>query len=100
MLSGRDALGSNLARDFAAKVIIVMTDGRVTVGSSPASLASTLASEGVMVITVTFSDEADQSLMQDVADRGNGFHLHANNSNDLQSVFERIARELPSLLTE
>ena len=92
-------LASSNSRPFAAKVVIILTDGQRTVGESPTGWASNLADDGVMVVTVTFSAEADQSLMKRVAAAGNGFHVHATNQTDLMNAFQYIVRRLPTLLT-
>ena len=87
------------SRPFSSRVVIVMTDGVKTVGGNPNSVANALADEGVLVFTITFSDEADQNLMRDVASNGNGKHFHASTGADLIQVFEEIGRQLPTLIT-
>lgn len=98
--AGRAATDSDKARKFAAKVVLIMTDGRKTAGPNPESMAKGIASDGGMLICVTFSDEADQALMKKLADLGNGFHMHANTKDDLKTVFENIAKLLPTLITK
>lgn len=97
--SGASSLINGAARQFAAKVIVVMTDGRNNVGSNPADTAAGIGEEGTMIFTVTFSDEADEGLMRRVAEEGAGRHFHANTSTDLISVFQELGRQLPNLLT-
>lgn len=103
--SGLNAASATLAnpssgREFATKVIILMTDGKFNLGGNPKSSASSISDEGVMVFTVTFSDEADQPTMEDTADSGGGLHFHAQNRDDLIEVFQEIAKSLPTLLTQ
>ncbi len=99
--SGKWALiNSDKARDYAAKVLVVMTDGVHNYGSHPVWAAKSAAKAGIMVFTVTFSDEADQALMQQVADEGAGEHFHAVTATQLQEAFQDIARRLPTLLTK
>ena len=86
-------------RYWAAKVIIVLTDGIHNTGESPESAAENASDGGIMVFAVTFSDEADQETMEDVADDGGGRHFHAAVGSDLQAVFQDIAHSLPSLIT-
>lgn len=93
-------INSSKARDFAAKVSVVMTDGVHNYGSNPVWAAKRSADEGIMVFTITFSDEADQGLMQQVATEGAGEHFHAVTSAQLQQAFQDIARRLPTLLTK
>ncbi len=95
------ALTGTDSRPFASPVVILMTDGHQTVGPDPVYRAGKMAEDnGIMTITVTFSDEADQPLMIDVADAGNGLHFHAETEQELNNVFEEIGRQLPTLLTK
>ena len=87
-------------REWAAKVVIVMTDGIRTAGGDPVDAARDAADDGVMVFAVTFSDEADQNSMKNVADEGHGKHFHATTGADLIAVFREIAKSLPTLLTK
>ncbi len=90
-----------LNRSFAAKSIIVMTDGRHNNGISPLTVASTVASRGQSIHTVTFSSGADQPLMQQVAaEAPDGSHIHADSSSDLSEAFREIARSLFVTLVE
>jgi Ca-activated chloride channel homolog len=88
------------ARSFAAKVIVLMTDGKYNLGSNPKYTAEYVAQSGVMVFTVTFSQEADQLSMIETAGAGGGKHFHATSGSALVSVFEEIARSLPTLITQ
>ncbi len=86
-------------RPWANKVAIVMTDGIHNTGSDPRWAAKHAAKQGVMVFSVTFSNEADHTLMLDVANKGGGSHYHASTAAQLSAAFEDIARQLPTLLT-
>lgn len=88
------------SREWAAKVIVVLTDGKHNAGSKPEIAASHAANAGITVYTITFSSEADQSKMAAVAAAGSGEHFHAANATDLQQAFKDIARSLPTLLTD
>jgi Flp pilus assembly protein TadG len=96
--SGINALSIN-SRPFAAKVMIVLTDGIDTVGSNPIAAADHASDEQIMVFTITFSAEADQATMQQVAVKGNGKHYHASNGTVLLSIFRDIGRQLPILIS-
>jgi Mg-chelatase subunit ChlD len=89
-------------RRFASKVIVLMTDGRRTpgLGPNPVSVANNLARQGVIIFTVTFSDEAEQTEMRNVANAGMGKHFHAIDAASLTTVFETIARTIPTILTQ
>ncbi len=91
---------SPLARPGAVKVIVLLTDGIHNIGSDPVSAAQTASENGVVIYTITFSDEANQSQMQAVAANGGGMHFHATTPADLIIVFQTIAKQLPTLLTQ
>ena len=97
---GLNALGHvGTTRPWATKVVIVMTDGIHNTGTWPTWAAKNAANQAVIVFTVTFSNEANQNLMQDVAEIGTGRHYHATSAVQLQDAFRDIARQLPTLLT-
>jgi len=98
IICGVNALAGGSARPWAAKVLLVMTDGLTNCGTDPLAAAQMAADQNIMIFTVTFSDEADQSTMAQVASIGAGKHYHANNGNDLKQVFIDISKQLPTLL--
>jgi Mg-chelatase subunit ChlD len=101
ILGGVGAIGNGAgARSWAAKVIIVMTDGQHNIGSSPEGAARTAARNGYTVYTITFSAEAAQGRMKNLADIGGGKHFHATNSGALNKAFADIAHSLPTLLID
>lgn len=87
------------ARPWATKVLIVMTDGINNLGGDPVSQANKAADSGVMVFSITFSAEANQSKMKSVANAGGGEHFHAASANDLKTIFRDIARRMPTLIS-
>ena len=93
-------LSSPGRRPGAARVLVVMTDGIHNTGLDPLVAANAAAAAGIMIFTVTFSDEANQTSMQQVAAIGNGRHYHATNAAQLSAVFRDIASSLPTLLTK
>ncbi|GAB5405498.1 MAG: VWA domain-containing protein [Aureliella sp.] len=91
----------SLARPFAAKSVILMTDGRHNRGINPLAVAPGVVARGHSIHTVTFSSGADQSLMQQVAALAPiGSHIHADSSSDLSEAFREIARSLFVTLVE
>lgn len=101
IIEGLGAVTDNsYAREHASRVIVVMTDGVHNYGWHPVSAAGTAANAGVTLFTITFSDEADQSLMQQAAEKCGGENFHAVNATQLQEAFRDIARRLPTLLTK
>jgi hypothetical protein len=101
MLQGQSALmNASVNRQDASRVVVLMTDGVHNIGTNPVSAANQLNNAGITVFTVTFSDEADQAKMQQVAEICSGQHFHAVNAAQLRDAFREIARSLPSLMTE
>jgi len=90
-----------LARPFAAKTIVVMTDGDSNAGVDPVTAAqSIVANNNATIHTVTFTLGANQAPMQSVAEYGQGRHYHADEGEALIAIFEEIANNLPTILTE
>lgn len=101
MREGIETLLDSAARPYAAKTMVVMTDGIHNRGESPDSVATDLMSSYNLTIhTVTFGEGADQNRMQDVASIGGGKHYHAANGAELVAIFEEIANNLPTILVE
>ncbi len=99
---GSDSLEFDATRrPYANKTVIVMTDGNHNTGVHPLDVVPTAANRNQTVHTITFGSGADQNLMQQVAEATEGgFHLHADDADDLTSVFEEIARTLAVVLVE
>ncbi len=88
-------------RPFASKTMVVMTDGNENQGESSLSVAQEFSGMYNLVVhTVTFGSDANQSTMRDVAHECGGNHYHAENAAGLVAVFEEIANNLPTILTE
>ncbi len=101
MESGIQALLNAAARPYAAKTMVVMTDGNHNRGTDPVTVARNFVSRYPLTIhTVTFGDGADQQRMRQVAAIGGGKHYHADNGEQLIAIFEEIANNLPTILTE
>lgn len=102
ILAGRQIVThAAFTRPTAQKTIVVMTDGIHNTGVNPEIEARDAhVTYGITVHTITFSDEADQAWMQLVASEGGGQHWHADDQATLIAVFEEIAANLPTLLTE
>ena len=62
--------------------------------------AAVAADQGVVIHTITYGADADQALMQEVAQMGGGQHWHAPDSTQLTQVFDDIADNLPTMLME
>jgi len=98
--AGQNCFSMSGARPFSARVMIVLTDGIDTVGSNPVAAAEDAAKEKIMIFTITFSQEADQAVMESVAKKALGKHYHATDGANLSLVFKDIARQLPVLLSK
>ena len=99
--TGLDSIVNDVgARPFALKSVIVMTDGNQNRGVSPDIIAQDAVTAGVVVHAITFSQGANQQLMEDVANIGGGIHLHADDDQELLEAFQTIARQLQVLLIE
>lgn len=88
------------ARPVAAKTLVVMTDGRHNTGVGPEEVAGEARLSNITVHTITFSEGANQDLMKEVARLGGGKHWHADDQGELIQVFEEVANNLPTLITE
>lgn len=88
------------ARPFAAKTMVLMTDGHYTQGAKPSTVAPNALPHDIVIHAVTFGDGADQTEMQAVADATGGNFYHAPDAQTLQDVFEEIALTLPVMFTD
>jgi hypothetical protein len=110
-IQGHTAIGDGLAdgikvltgaraRPFAVKTIILMTDGLQNQGTPAIDVARQAFAQHIIVHTITFSDEADQQKMIDVAKAAGGQHFHAPTGEELKKIFQEIASSLPVLTTQ
>ena len=98
---GSDSLEQDPARrQFASRTIVLMTDGNFNVGGSPVPSANIAATRGQTIHTITFSPGANQGDMQNIANIGDGIHLHADDGGDLAEAFREIARTIAVVLIE
>ena len=88
------------SRPNASHNIVLLTDGIMTQGDDPVALAATALEQNISVHTVTFSSQADQDLMIEVAAAGGGSHYHAPDAATLTTIFETLAETLPAMLIE
>lgn len=100
MEEGLDSFSDPNRRPFAFKTMIVMTDGNHNRGVNPTAIVPRAVRENVTVHTITFSTGANQTLMRDVANAGNGIHLHADTNEQLEQAFREIAQQLSVMLIE
>lgn len=89
-------LSDRAARKTADRIMIVLTDGNQNEGSALAA-ANTCKANNIRVNTVTFSIDANQSLMRDVAAKAGGRHLHADTVKELRAAFRELAAQAAQL---
>ena len=97
-----NSLYGSMGRPYAAKTIVVLTDGQNNAGGSIVETAAEniVAAHNITIHTVTFSPGADQTTMKNVANKGGGKHYHANQTAELIKIFEDIANNLPTIITQ
>lgn len=95
-------LSGAASRPFAEKTIVVLTDGVNNSDTpNPVTVVENLVQNNAVTIhAVTFTPGADQTAMQSVARSGGGNAFHANDGEFLVNIFEEIANNLPTILTE
>lgn len=102
MQAGQEGLlNLALSRPYAAKTMVVMTDGMHNTDIDPVDVAGTIADTSTVTIhSVTFTEEADRERMEQVATIGGGSHYHADDGAALIDTFREIANNLPTILTK
>ncbi len=106
MEKGRIELTNN-ARLGTKKLMVVMTDGmanrpvnRNTAVQLVRDEAAAAAAAGIPIVAISFSNDADQNLMRDIADTTQGVHYHINGTvsqqeDELKRVFREVAAQRP-----
>ncbi|MCP4251179.1 MAG: VWA domain-containing protein, partial [bacterium] len=100
-----DELTGPRARGEARKLIVMFTDGQAnrdsngnwnTSGAKDYALeqARRAADEGITIMSVSIGQDADQSIMQEIADLGYGLHFHAEGS------IEEYSEQLADIFTQ
>ncbi len=96
---GIEVLTSASARPYAAKTMVLMSDGAYTQGTQPSLVAPNAAAQDIIIHTITFG-EANPTEMQAIADATGGNHYIAPDAAALQDIFEEIALTLPVVFTD
>jgi Flp pilus assembly protein TadG len=96
---GIDVLTGANARPFAAKTMVLMSDGAYNEGSVPHVVAAQAAAEDIIIHTITYG-EADPVEMKAISDATGGNNYIAPNAQALQDAFEEIALTLPVVFTD
>jgi hypothetical protein len=98
--AGLDALSAFDGRPWATKLMIIMTDGIHNSGTAPSTATVEAQAAGVIIYTISFSNDADTTSMAQVASATGGKHFHAPTTEALNDAFQEIGRSLPSLLAK
>jgi hypothetical protein len=96
---GIQVLTSAAARPYAAKTMVLMSDGAYTAGQVPHVVAATAATKDIIIHTITYG-EADPVEMKAISDATGGNNYIAPNAQALQDAFEEIALTLPVVFTD
>lgn len=97
---GRSIITRGRNRDFVEKTMIVLTDGLQNRGRAARLAAQEAADQGITIHSITFGQDADRTVMQEVAEIGRGRYFHATTGEELEAVFREIALTLASIITE
>lgn len=96
---GIEVLTGSYARPFAAKTMVLMSDGAYNQGSVPHVVAEQAAANDIIIHTITYG-EADPVEMRAIAAATGGNNYVAPNAQALQDAFEEIALTLPVVFTD
>jgi Ca-activated chloride channel homolog len=91
---------SRFRRMTSQKSIILFSDGLFTDGPDPTSMIAAANDSNITIYTISFSDQANKSLMANIARQTHGQHFHANTAEELRQAFRRIAETLPTVLIQ
>ncbi|WP_455278781.1 VWA domain-containing protein [[Eubacterium] cellulosolvens] len=85
-------------RPEANRAIVFFTDGRPTIGTSSESefiaLAEGVAATGACIHTIGLGDDVNGTLLEAMAEAGNGLYFFAPTSADLEELFLEISQLL------
>jgi Mg-chelatase subunit ChlD len=108
---GIEVLTSATARPYAAKTMVLMSDGAANEPGGCGSAGCTqafqaaidaahqAANQDIIIHTITFG-EANPGLMRDIAEATGGNNYVAPDAAALQDIFEEIALTLPVVFTD
>jgi len=81
------------------RVIVLLSDGVHNAGSiSPQDAVQLAQKQGITIYTIGIGEAYDKEMLERIAKESNGKHFNAQNTQELQSVFERIDALEPSPL--
>lgn len=90
---------TGMARPYACRVILLVSDGNENFGVGAINIARQAARANIMVYTISVGSDANSRLMQDLASIGHGRYLHATTPGEFVQAIEEVDRHLPILIT-
>lgn len=90
-------------RSWAEPVLVVMTDGKPDPDDARLDVlaaAQYAADRGVTIYAISFTPEADERLMADMAEIGGGTHWHAEDPASLNDAYREIASTVRCVLVK
>jgi Mg-chelatase subunit ChlD len=99
-LGANQFLASPCHRSWAAKVMIILTDGQSNYGIDPIVAAEIATNQGITLHTVSFTSFGSPCVMEQIADIGGGVFTTAANNIELKDAFKKIVASMPILLIE
>jgi hypothetical protein len=99
IIKGIQVLTGPNARPYAAKTMVLMSDGAYNQGQVPHVVAAQAAAQNIIIHTITYG-EADPVEMTAISDATGGNNYVAPNAQALQDAFEEIALTLPVVFTD
>ncbi len=91
-------LNSPNHRNWANRVIIILTDGQNNCGIDPLIAAQDARNQGIALHSISFTSSGSMQTMQDIATIGGGTFSSALNQTQLDAAFDKIFDSLPVLL--
>jgi uncharacterized protein YegL len=104
-VSGGTAIGSGIdeamdeqlgvhGRSGAFRVQVLLSDGQNNDGPNPLTVAQNAADNNIMIFTIGFGEDADETLLQNIANITGGAYHYAGDANALDDVYALIAQEV------
>jgi Ca-activated chloride channel family protein len=98
--TGRTILAGGHDPQFTEKIMVLMTDGIHNQATSPETAAEQAKLSNIVIHTLTFGNDADQTRMRAIATTTGGTFHHAPDSDALNQAFADIARTIRTVLTQ
>jgi len=92
-------LTSIRANDYAIKFQVVLSDGQSTEGNS-LSAAQDAALEGIVIYTIGFGGDVDETELQNIANATDGNYYFASDANALMDIYNMIADKIQAQATD